>query len=250
MSISNPTRVGVITGTPDFYKTDSIEYQMLDLKCIGNGYSDEIIIRFIEGTSSGFDLNYDASKLFSHVPDVPQITIKNGNQYFAINTLPEIYEDLAIQLDFRCGREGYYKLESTDRTFLEDTVEVYLKDELEQKLIDFRSAGAYEFFHHTSNNRHRFTIYFNPSPDVINNITKETYYSIYSHRNVISVLKHTVKDMTGEVHVHNMLGQPVCAEPLYNSARCDYHLSVPTGYYIVTVVTPLHIYNEKVFLNN
>ena len=52
--------------------------------------SDEVVIRFIEGTTDGFDLNLDASKLFSFNEDVPQLSIKSGKQVLAINTLPQI----------------------------------------------------------------------------------------------------------------------------------------------------------------
>src|SRR6267378_3327803 len=48
----------------------------IKLKVSGNSYSDETVIRFLEGASPGFDSNYDAWKLFSPNQNVPSIFTK------------------------------------------------------------------------------------------------------------------------------------------------------------------------------
>lgn len=43
------------------------------LKISGNNYSDETLIRFMDGADNGFDNNYDATKMFSFNKNVPAI---------------------------------------------------------------------------------------------------------------------------------------------------------------------------------
>ena len=68
-------------------------------KITGNGYSDETIIRLVNGASVNFDGSYDAWKLFSLNPNVPSLytQISNG-QELSINALPEFTKDPSITI--------------------------------------------------------------------------------------------------------------------------------------------------------
>jgi len=248
VGINNATRVGNITGTPDFYKEDSVDYPMVSLISSNETYHDEIIIRFIEGTSQGFDVNWDAMKLFSMNPDVPQLSIKSGNQSFALNTLPLILPDLEVNLNFQCAKPGFYSVTLTDRTKLDNETELYLKDLIENKIINLKEERVYRFSHQPANSRERFRLYFNPSEDVINNISPETWFSVYSHEHTLTVLKNTVKEISGSLCVFDMLGRPVMKVPLTNDKTMTFNLITPTGYYIVSILTDDHISNFKILI--
>jgi hypothetical protein len=250
IGINNATRLGNMTGTPDFYKLKPPDYPLISLVASGNDKTDEVVIRFIEGTSEGFDRNYDASKLFSYADDVPQLSIKAGNQVFALSTLPEIKDDLGVGLNFQCGKAGYYFISLTGRSILDPSVKVYLKDLLLNETKNLTTDSTYGFYHEPSYNKNRFQIYFNPSEDILNDITPESYFSVFTDRNTITILKNTILNVSGEVVVFNMLGQPLYREIIGNSDKSSIRVNAPTGYYIVSIITNQHISNYKILINN
>lgn len=248
ISISNPVRVGDISGTPDFYKTEPANYPLVSLWAHGNGHSDEAVVRFIEGTTPGFDLNMDATKLYSLNPEVPQLSIKNGKHVFALNTLPEIKNDLEVDLRFRCAREGFFEIRLSERTNTGPSTAIYLRDELKQTLSRLRIDSSYRFYHDPSMPENRFTLLFNPNDDIIRNITPESWFSVFSSGNTITIIKNTLKEITGNMIIYNMLGQPVHRQSLEGDDRYTVRLNQPSGYYVVSIVTDQHILNSKVLV--
>lgn len=249
VSINNATRVGDITGTPDFYKLAPIDYPLVSLLSYDDIYHDEIVVRFIEGTTAGFDINWDAMKLFSINPDVPQLSIRSGKQVMALNTLPEIYDDLCVPLNFQCAQNGNYNIKLTPRTYIEPGIELYLRDDFENIMINMREDSIYRFYHHTSNAKERFKLYFNPSEDVINNITPETYFSVYSNGNTITIIKNTIKVISGDVIIYDMLGRIVYHGGLGNDKKSTIQLNLDNGVYIVSLVTGEYTHNAKVYIS-
>jgi hypothetical protein len=250
VGINNATRVGDISGTPDFYKEIVIDYPMVSLLSSSDQFQDEVLVRFIEGTTEGFDYNWDAMKLFSLNPDVPQLSIRSGKQAFALNTLPEIREDLEIILYFQCAQNGQYRVKLSSRTNLDTQTQLYLRDLFAGKMVNLTVDSAYSFYHQTTNSKDRFRLYFNPSQDVINNITPESWFTVYSSQNVICILKNTVKEVKGSVVIFDMLGRPVYQDRI-NNTQCErITLQEPTGYYLVSIVTDQYIANSKVLISN
>ena len=81
----------------------------LRIKITGNGYSDETIIRLVNGASQNFDGNYDAWKMFSPNPNVPSIyTAINTGQALSINSLPEFTKDTSITIYTNIPANGNY----------------------------------------------------------------------------------------------------------------------------------------------
>lgn len=249
VQISNSTRIGETAATPDFYKSETQEYPILDLIARANGYTDECMIRFLPETSHSFDLNYDATKLFSQGNEVPQICTQSDNVNLAINTLPDLDDGLMVPLSFQCKSSGYYSIEINDITNLDPFSEVYLKDVLEQKIIKLSNELNYGFYHDPTNVKARFRIFFNPSEDVINNIGADDYFSVYTSRDQITILKNTNKLLRGEIWIYNTMGQPVYNANLSNDKKCSFNLNVASGYYYVSIITKQLISNHKVFLS-
>lgn len=250
IGINNAVRLGSMTGTPDYYKLDPVDYPVISLFASGNTKKDEVVVRFIEGTSSAFDVNYDATKLFSHIEDVPQISIVSGNQVFALNTLNAIIENMEINLAFQCAKSGYYSIGLNASSHIDNSVKVYLKDELQQKVVNLTIDSIYNFYHIPSNYKKRFRVWINPSQDVINNIGPESYFTISAENNVIAIMKNTTQDVSGEIVVYNMMGQPVGRKKLNNDGNSSIAVDVPTGYYIVRIHSKKHTYNFKVLIVN
>ncbi|HEY9115171.1 MAG TPA: T9SS type A sorting domain-containing protein [Bacteroidales bacterium] len=251
LQINNSCRNGDITGTPDFYKKSNITYPMVDIVASGNGLSDETVIRFLEGTTPGFDWNYDASKLISFGENVPQISTNAGKyDVLAINSLPEIINELEVSMNFQCASSGFFDIYLTDLTTLDNTVQVYLKDHIDQKIVNLSADSVYHFYHQITNKRGRFSILFNPSDDVINNITPDSYFTVYSFNNTITVIKNTTKQLNGKILVYNLNGQIICKHPLSNETKTSFSIMEPTGFYIVSIQTDQTVMNQKVLIKN
>jgi hypothetical protein len=208
------------------------------------------MIRFLPGTSNGFDLNYDATKLFSQGSEVPQICTQSVKVNLAINTLPVLEDELMVPLSFQCKTAGYYTLEINKVTNLDLLISVYLKDELEQRIINLSRNLSYGFYHDPMNAKDRFKIYFNPSEDVINNLNPDDYFSVYANSGRITLIKNTIKDLTGEIWIYNTMGQAVYRTTLTNDKTCSYNLNLASGYYYVNIRTQNQLSNYKIFINN
>jgi hypothetical protein len=195
-------------------------------------------------------MNYDASKLFSFIEDVPQISLQSGEQVFALNTFPEIRDESAFQLNFQCGVSGNYNITLSGRSNLDPAVKVYLKDNFTNKMINLSTDSSYFFNHNVLNQNERFTVWLNPSEDVINNVTPASYFSVYANGNEVIVTKNTDLDIPGQVIVCDMLGKRVFMMGLNNDLKSVFSLQVPAGYYIVNILTEHNVLNYKILIYN
>jgi len=250
ITIGNASRVGVMVSTPDYYKNSTNTSQELRLKVSGNGYVDETMIRFIPDATYEFDANKDASKLFSGNDSVPQIYTVTKNNFLAINSLPEITNNLGVNMNFSSNTSGNYSIYIDDLSTIVPFETIYLKDIREQKIINLRTENEYRFFHKVSNNKERFIVYFNPSIDIINNIKPENYFSVSSYNNTIRIIRNTSTIYKGKVNIFNLLGQKVATYSLTDNIMTSIDLQIPDGYYIVSVITDEHISNSKVRITN
>lgn len=247
--ISNAVRTGFITGTPDFYKEKEVfEYPLLSLEVSDEYHSDEAVIRFIEGNTEKFDRNYDASKLFSMNPNVPQICLVHVKEKMALNTFSEIYDNLEEPMNFKCAKSGFYTISISDRTNLSSDVTVYLKDKVENKMINLTELRQYQFYHDPFNAEERFIIYFNPTTDVINNLDPANYFSVYASKDKVFLVKNSVKELNGDIYVYDLHGRQIFYKQLINNKIDSFTIDDPPGYYIVQIRTPETVNNSKVVI--
>lgn len=81
-------------------------------KITGNNYSDETVIRMLNGASQNFDAPYDAWKLFSPNPNAPSIYTNDlAGQELSINSLPEFTEDISITIYTNIPVAGTYTID-------------------------------------------------------------------------------------------------------------------------------------------
>ncbi len=83
----------------------------LRLKINGNGFTDETIIRLVDGATPDFDGAFDAWKLLSPNPNVPSIYTKiPSNDDLSINSLPIMANDTSIQVHTKVPNTGVYTI--------------------------------------------------------------------------------------------------------------------------------------------
>lgn len=83
----------------------------LRLKISGYGYSDETIVRFVEGATPDFDGAFDAWKLMSSNSMAPSIYTKiPSNENLSINSLPMYNTDTNIEVHTKVAYSGLFTI--------------------------------------------------------------------------------------------------------------------------------------------
>ena len=96
----------IISTSTIFAQTNAVR-----LKIEGNGFSDETIIRLVDGATPDFDGAFDAWKFISPNPDVPSIYTKiPSNDDLSINSLPILDNDTSIHVHTKVPAFGVYTI--------------------------------------------------------------------------------------------------------------------------------------------
>lgn len=246
MIINNSARLGIMTATPDYYKDLNSTTQELRLIASGNGFTDETMIRFMEGTTSGVDINNDATKLFSTNDSVPQLYTMAKNTSMAINSHSEIVDGLAIDMNFLCKTAGQYSISIDESSTIDKVQNIYLKDLKEEKMICLSSDMVYSFYHHPSYISSRFVVYFNPSEEIIKNLGPQSYFNVVTYKNTLTITRNTSKHYNGEVRIYSILGQRLKSYPLSDDIKTIINVSLTEGYYIASIVADNLVLNSKI----
>lgn len=169
LTFNNDDRVH---NSQSFWKEDEQKSEIIRLIAQGNSLNDETVIRFIEGATYEFDGEFDAYKLISPNPDVPQLYSLDSAKItlYSINSLPEITEEVAIPLGFLVTPAGSYSISSTEMST--DVRYVLLEDVVEDTVIDLRKYPTYIFNFPGGENNDRFILRIKPNsaPTVANPI--------------------------------------------------------------------------------
>ena len=118
----------------------------LKVKISGNNYSDETVIRFINGATTGFDGNYDAWKLFSPNLQVPSIyTEIDSAQQLSINAYPQLDRLFSIDLHLVIQAAGTYTLQPIVLGAFGPKVYVVMQDLQTGNYYNMKGPNAYSF---------------------------------------------------------------------------------------------------------
>ena len=124
-----------------------------------NGLKDETVFYFTTGATVGFDLSYDAYKLFSTNWNAPALFTRHGNTNFSINAMPPLPGWAAVPLYLQSNHSHsfsiYANLSNADSSWT-----VSLHDSITDNYHDLR-AGSYNVTYDTSQAARRFTVYIN-----------------------------------------------------------------------------------------
>lgn len=143
------------------------------IKIIGNNYSDETVIRMVNGATQGFDGMYDAWKLISPNPNVPSIfTQIIPGQILSINALPEFTEDKSVTLYTNIPVSGSYTVEIDEVYALSANYKVSFTDASTN--THARLLGDTSLVFNLTAQQYTATFTFNISTPLVSTITHET----------------------------------------------------------------------------
>ncbi len=114
-------------------------------KVEGKGYSDETIIAFVPGATSGFDALYDSWKLFSLNPNVPSIYTSIPGGHLSINSQTSLEGEWEEALYVKIPDTGSYTLQFKTIYPFDSAVRFSLYDSLHNQVVAVTNNSNYQF---------------------------------------------------------------------------------------------------------
>jgi hypothetical protein len=224
------------TTTPSYFRSADIN-QFIRLSVKDQlGKSDETVVRIKDGATTSFDGGMDAYKLISAESLTPQLWSDFKGEEYAVNTVPDISENMLIPLKVMPDNTGIHEISLSELKDYDKNLPIYVYDENFERGVNVVN-GSYSF---TAEAGKIVNLYvsFTQNPTALNEITGlET--RLLSGDNVISI-----SGMTGKgnnVKIYNVDGKMVKQDYVVGS-RLDVSVA-SDGLYIVRIVSD----NGKLF---
>jgi len=214
-----------------------------------NNYGDEILIRFLEEATAGFDSHLDAYKL-SGTGSSPQFYSVNDEQLkLSMNAMPEFTENLVIPLCYEAGADGLYSIDLTEFLNFPEKTEVILEDKLEKVFISLTEQDSYSFNANISDDPERFNLHFLVSPESAPEFANPQGVHIFGSDDKIYLQALNGQALKGEVKGYDITGRLLVSDRVNNTLRHEVSIFFK-GVMIVTFAneTDQQLYNQKVFV--
>ncbi len=230
-------------GGGTYYKNKS-EDEKLVLRFSGEQYYDETTIRKRDESTFNKD-RVDAFKMNSFNVNTPNIyTISNDEINLATNSIPYIDASNNIKVGVVVPKTGLYTISVIEASNYMMDHNVYLEDKLLNTLNKI-SESDYTFTSDAGDIRDRFVIHFGVL-GVDEPINQPALVHVWASNNTLNI--YNTNNYTGNIKVVNMFGQTVINTKLNGDNNQQLRVDVPTGYYIVNIITNKGVVNKKVYL--
>ncbi len=158
LSMTNDVRVH---NSQAFLKTTDDIVDVLRINTFANESRDEIVVRFLEESTTSFDGEFDITKFYGPT-EVPQLfTTSEDSKNLTINSIPFTPDVIVIPMSFKLGVSGLCTLEASSIESFDPSITIFLEDLLTGDMIDLRLNPEYSFFHDPDNDPMRFKLIFN-----------------------------------------------------------------------------------------
>lgn len=195
-----------------FYKAPDGIYR---LTAEGNGYSDQTIIHFADGSTNAFDSQFDAYKI-PGLAEAPQLYSLAGQTHLTVNCMPVQGGNTTVDVGFESGAAGLYTITLVEDISTLNNSNLYLEDLKDQKAVNLSADKSYSFMSDPQDDPLRFRVRFSyektpaaelPGPG------DEVQVFAAGGRIVLN------PDSKGEVYIYSPLGQLICHDIIDGTAR-------------------------------
>jgi len=245
---SNPTYPEKTHATGILLKDAPINF--LRLKAKGNGFSDELIVRFADEGSSTKDM-YDAEKWSSMYDESTEAwTVAIDNSQLTINTLEQLgTEMVSVPMYFKSGAEETYTITASDIESFVSGSEIWLEDlQTGAQWHNLVQNPVYTFTASPDDPQSRFVLHFFGPTGIGDPGAEISPVQIYSYDHDAYIVNRG-NEVIEEYVVYDMMGRELQRGSLPSTTVNKVFIGQVSGYYIVKVVTNNRIYSEKVFIN-
>jgi hypothetical protein len=218
---------------------------LIEMHAAGNGYEDAAYVNFREDATDDFDTDFDGYKRWG-LNEAPQLFTVVNDINLAVNVLPELTQNLTIQVGYRVGVAGEYTIDVSNIESFIEPVTIYLEDLMTGEMINVEEQSSYTFAASPEDDIVRFELHFVTVVGVNDQIENSDVY-IYSNANTVFV-RNTSATNNGTITVYDITGTEVLTTQLENIPLNEIDLSVKSGYYVVKVTTNNEVHTQKVFI--
>ena len=228
-----------------FLKNNEAIPDLLKIHADAASASDEIVIRFADGATSGFDGEWDAFKMTGgeNAPQLSSVTTDDIN--LAINSLPLSAEPVTVPLDFTFNA-------SSDVTFTASGIEsfnpasgIYLEDKTLNKMVNLRQEPVYTFSYPSGSATDRFILHFNGVTGVQENNASASGRAFISNGRIYLELP-SMQGQLANITLYNAIGQVIRSQNQMINGISSIEASLAKGIYIVHVATANQNFVTKV----
>ncbi|MBU1370301.1 MAG: hypothetical protein KJ578_03185 [Bacteroidetes bacterium] len=249
VQVSNAARVGIATGTPDYYKKTRSVYPIIQLSVTGNTGSDETIIRFLDGATDNFDQNKDAIKLFSPNPKIPQLYTTAPNNKLAINSMGKERSSLEIPILIKGKIDEPLLLDIMTLANFEIGTEVYLKNTQTQTLIQLTEGMQIQLSQTGAFATQNLAVVINPSEAELQ--TQKTPFIVFFNQNgEIQVNNTTDESKYISLMLYDITGKIVAKNTFEIVSVLTWRPGTMKGIFVLVINDSGNIFTHKLFNNN
>jgi hypothetical protein len=222
-------------GATNYYKSDAMLNNGIELYASNGDYNDLLVIRFDENRSDQFDTSSDAWKFPSGTEGLSELwsVCEDGN--LCIDVRPETE---TIQLGFANDQAGFYSIGIHD---IADITTATLEDTKTGTFNDL-TKSAYEFAWEVTDDETRFKLHLN-AVSIDETPISESNILIYAANQQIFIKG----GGSGEVTVSDLMGRIMLRQEITSEEKMSLPLNLKSGIYLVTVQSGKEMKTGKVF---
>jgi hypothetical protein len=248
-SLTNASRtVGGNNG--EFWKTEGeVDFsETIKLKLMGEGYQDELAIRFLAASTLNFDSEFDAYKVQSGDPNAPRFYTEVDGDKVSINSLGALSGTRSEPLFFETSLNGNYTIEISQKGDFGPSCTIELEDTKTGIFHNLDTEGAYSFAFSTADNVNRFILHFNNAITSISESSKETV-RISSYQNKVRLTG--LNNQKADIKISDLMGRETHRSSFSNEYSKEIQLpQSANGYYLIQLNINGTLITEKVMINH
>lgn len=219
----------------------------------GGYYGNTVFVGFPENGTDEFDINGDATKLYSSAENVQFFAVENGIELCVnANTPLNEGESKTVPLNMVQVTDGEYTLSFTDLDNMEEDISIVLEDLKEDYTQNVRELPTYTFSGSVGDAPNRFHLHFAWSPDGFEEDDQNVSGSeirVYSYGKNISV----VNNSNSSNDIISIIVYDIYGRQIISQQTSGQKIDIPMNYYsnkyfVVKVEKGNSVYTEKIFI--
>ncbi len=229
-----------------FRNTQSFK-ETISLTVHSSSYSDELIVSTNDMATEGFDVQYDAYKLYG-IASAPQFYSVAENDILSVNHLPTNNLKVDVPLGFHAASQEMHSISIDGTESFNENVTISLEDIQDDMLINLRTDSVYTYFASPGDDPNRFILHIDHNPVSIEQFDKQIENIVYVDNENLVIENIHDNAIVGELKIFDMLGRLHFADTLSGASKQTFTLTLNQGQYIVMISNNIDVYTKKIIV--
>ena len=208
---------------------------------------DEVVVRFNNGATPGFDSGFDAYDL-SGQADAPGLFTRNTDTLrLAVNSYPPLLVNTVIPMGFIPGEENSYTLKVEEMLNVGTDTLIFVEDLIMDTIYQLNPGFQFDFTASAVDDPDRFLIHFQVEPVAINNFISSEAFNLFTDKQQL-VLYTSEEDFNGHIEIIDICGRILLKKEVSGSYNVI-NIHVKQGMYLVRICSENLMFVKKVMIN-